>query len=104
MMRRSVQGEHCRCKCIADGRELVNYQGSGRRHVPPPPPQPAGPPVMSSGGKAAGLSFDLVLQKLQGELAKSKETGAELQGLATAMSDIQETLGGGLVCWSSEQS
>lgn len=52
---------------------------------------------MSSGGKVAGLSFDHVLQKLQSELAKSKETGAELQGLATVMTDIQDTLGGGMV-------
>lgn len=31
------------------------------------------------------------------ELAKSKETGAELQTLATTMTDIQDTLGGGMV-------
>jgi len=30
-------------------------------------------------------------------LEKSKETGAELQNLTSAMSDIQETLSGGLV-------
>jgi hypothetical protein len=31
------------------------------------------------------------------ELEKSKETGAELQTLTSAMTDIQETLNGGLV-------
>ena len=65
---------------------------------------------MSAGGKAGGLSFDHVLHKLQvspgweehadwtqAELQRSKETGSELQNLATAMTDIQDTLGGGLV-------
>ncbi|BEJ12510.1 hypothetical protein CspHIS471_0209700 [Cutaneotrichosporon sp. HIS471] len=55
-----------------------------------------GPSMMSAGGKANGLSFEHVLQKLQNELAKSKETGQELQTLAGAMSEVQDTLGGGL--------
>jgi hypothetical protein len=52
---------------------------------------------MSSGGKPGGLSFEHVLYRLQTELQRSKETGAELQGLTSAMTDIQDTLGGGLV-------
>lgn len=58
--------------------------------------RPAAAPT-SSGGKPPALSFDHVLQRLQAELAKSKETGADLQGLTSAMTDIQDTLGGGLV-------
>lgn len=67
-----------------------------------------GAAVMSAGGKMNGLSFEHVLQKLQvrrllgfpdaqNELSKSKETSQELQGLNKAMSDVQDTLGGGLV-------
>jgi hypothetical protein len=56
-----------------------------------------GPSIMSAGGKANGLSFEHVLQKLQNELAKSKETGHELQTLAGSMTEVQDTLGGGLV-------
>ncbi|WRT64575.1 uncharacterized protein IL334_001507 [Kwoniella shivajii] len=87
-------------------RELVNYQnqdGRGAKRMPTnstgyPNNQLAqmGPSVMSSGGKSGGLSFDHVLTKLQNELRASKETGAELQNLATAFTDIQDTLGGGL--------
>ncbi|WVR04799.1 hypothetical protein IAU60_001811 [Kwoniella sp. DSM 27419] len=55
-----------------------------------------GPAIMSSGGKSSVMSFDHVLLKLQSELKASKETGAELQNLATAFTDIQDTLGGGL--------
>lgn len=68
---------------------------------------PAPPMVMSAGGKADGLSFDHVLHKLQAELQKSRETGQELQGLTSAMTDIQDTLGGGLVrtpCFGSDDS
>jgi hypothetical protein len=42
------------------------------------------------------VSFDHVLAKLQAELAKSKETETELHGLRSTMTDIQDTLGGGL--------
>ncbi|OAX32040.1 hypothetical protein K503DRAFT_805575 [Rhizopogon vinicolor AM-OR11-026] len=41
-----------------------------------------------------GLSFDHILSRLQGELHKSRETGAELHSLSTAMNDIRDTLGG----------
>lgn len=52
--------------------------------------------MMSAGGKIQGLNFDHMLHKLQSELQKSRETGAELQNLTTAMTDIQETLSGGM--------
>jgi hypothetical protein len=45
----------------------------------------------------SGLSFDHILSRLQGELQKSRDTGAELHSLTTAMSDIHDTLGGTLV-------
>ena len=45
----------------------------------------------------SGLTFDHILSRLQGELQKSRETGAELHGLQNAMSDIHETLGGNVV-------
>jgi pSer/pThr/pTyr-binding forkhead associated (FHA) protein len=44
-----------------------------------------------------GLSFDHILNKLQMELQKSRETGAELHSLTSAMSDIHDTMGGGAV-------
>jgi hypothetical protein len=42
----------------------------------------------------SGISFDHILSRLQGELQKSRETGAELHSLTGAMN---ETLGGNLV-------
>ncbi|WVF69585.1 hypothetical protein IAT40_004363 [Kwoniella sp. CBS 6097] len=87
-------------------RELVNYQNPDSRGLRRLASQPnghpnnqlaqMGPAIMSSGGKSSALSFDSVLNKLQNELRASKETGAELQNLATAFTDIQDTLGGGL--------
>ncbi|WVQ98264.1 hypothetical protein IAU59_005387 [Kwoniella sp. CBS 9459] len=87
-------------------RELVNYQNPDSRGLRRVASQPnghpnnqlsqMGPAIMSSGGKSSALSFDSVLNKLQNELRASKETGAELQNLATAFTDIQDTLGGGL--------
>ncbi|KAG6329928.1 hypothetical protein ID866_9162 [Astraeus odoratus] len=44
----------------------------------------------------SGLSFDHILSRLQGELQKSRETGAELHSLTNAMNDLQDTLGGAL--------
>ncbi|CAE7115937.1 unnamed protein product [Rhizoctonia solani] len=44
-----------------------------------------------------GLSFDHILNKLQMELQRSRETGQELQHLTSAMSDIQDTMGGGAI-------
>ncbi|TXT05583.1 uncharacterized protein COLE_06903 [Cutaneotrichosporon oleaginosum] len=86
-------------------RELPHYQNDMRNarrggSVSQPntvnPLSHMGPSIMSAGGKANGLSFEHVLQKLQNELAKSKETGQELQVLAGSMSEVQDTLGGGL--------
>jgi hypothetical protein len=48
-----------------------------------------------------GLSFDVVLSRLQGELQKSKQTGHELDTLTGAMHVIQDTLGGSLVSFFS---
>ncbi|CAE6458980.1 unnamed protein product [Rhizoctonia solani] len=44
-----------------------------------------------------GLSFDHILNKLQMELQRSRETGQELQHLTSAMNDIQDTMGGGTI-------
>ncbi|KAF8625152.1 hypothetical protein AX15_005534 [Amanita polypyramis BW_CC] len=44
----------------------------------------------------SGLSFELIFSRLQGELQKSKDTGAELQNLTSALGEIQDTLGGAL--------
>jgi hypothetical protein len=46
----------------------------------------------------SGLTFDHILSRLQGELQKSRETGAELHSLTGAMGDIHDTLAGSLVC------
>ena len=51
---------------------------------------------MRTPGKS-GLTFDHILSRLQGELQKSRETGAELQTLTGAVTEIQDTLGGTLV-------
>lgn len=45
----------------------------------------------------SGLTFEHILSRLQGELQKSRETGAELHTLTGAMNDIHDTLGGNLV-------
>ncbi|KAI0067017.1 hypothetical protein BV25DRAFT_1820172 [Artomyces pyxidatus] len=50
---------------------------------------------MRQPGKS-GLTFDHILNRLQGELQKSRETGAELHSLTGAMNDIHETLGGNI--------
>ncbi|KAG9044218.1 hypothetical protein FS837_008613 [Tulasnella sp. UAMH 9824] len=44
----------------------------------------------------SGLTFDHILSRLQTELAKSRETGSELQTLTGALVDVQDTLGGAL--------
>lgn len=45
----------------------------------------------------SGITFDHILSRLQGELQKSRETGAELHSLTGAMNEIHDTLGGNLV-------
>ena len=42
----------------------------------------------------SGLMYDHTLSRLQGELCKSQETGAELCDLIGAMNDINDTLRG----------
>ncbi|KIL54934.1 hypothetical protein M378DRAFT_18409 [Amanita muscaria Koide BX008] len=44
----------------------------------------------------SGLSFDLIFRRLQGELQKSKDTGAELHNLTMVLGEIHDTLGGSL--------
>ncbi|EIN08947.1 hypothetical protein PUNSTDRAFT_52392 [Punctularia strigosozonata HHB-11173 SS5] len=44
----------------------------------------------------SGLTFEHILNRLQGELQKSRETGAELHSLTGAMGEVGDTLGGGL--------
>ena len=45
----------------------------------------------------SGLTFDHILSRLQGELQKSRETGAELHSLNGSMSEIHDTLSGTMV-------
>ena len=45
----------------------------------------------------SGLTFDHILSRLQGELQKSRETGAELHSLSSGLAEIHDTLGGNLV-------
>jgi hypothetical protein len=52
----------------------------------------------------SGLAFDHILSRLQGELQKSRETGAELHFLNGSMNDIHDTLGGTLVSQSTVSS
>ncbi|KAH9918701.1 uncharacterized protein BXZ73DRAFT_52796 [Epithele typhae] len=44
----------------------------------------------------SGLTFDHILSRLQGELQKSRETGAELHSLSSGLAEIHDTLGGSL--------
>ncbi|KAI0937681.1 hypothetical protein AcV7_003649 [Taiwanofungus camphoratus] len=44
----------------------------------------------------SGLTFDHILSRLQGELQKSRDTGAELHSLTGAMNEIHDALGGNL--------
>ncbi|KIP09780.1 hypothetical protein PHLGIDRAFT_126079 [Phlebiopsis gigantea 11061_1 CR5-6] len=75
----SMQGPQRRSTMQPQG--LVGMGGMGGSARPP--------------GKS-GLSFDHILSRLQGELQKSRETGAELHSLTNAMNDIHETLGGNI--------
>lgn len=73
--------------------------GAQRRTTMPPPTGLVG--MGGMGGSArppgkSGLTFDHILSRLQGELQKSRETGAELHSLTNAMNDIHETLGGNI--------
>lgn len=46
----------------------------------------------------SGLSFDMILSRLQGKLQKIRETGMKLNSLNGAMNEIYNTLGGTPVC------
>ncbi|KAL4255059.1 hypothetical protein AB1N83_014192 [Pleurotus pulmonarius] len=59
----------------------------------------AGMGGMGEGMRAPGksvLTFEHILNRLQGELQKSRETGTELQSLNGTMSKVHDTLGGSL--------
>ena len=73
-------------------------QGQQRRpsvHAPPHSHLGAMAPTRVPG--KSGLTFDHILSRLQAELHKSRETGAELHQLTGAMTDIHDTLGGAMV-------
>lgn len=55
-----------------------------------------GPPSLTRapGKSGSGLTFDVILSRLQGEVQKSRETGAELGGLTGLMGDVEGVLGG----------
>ncbi|KAF9444665.1 hypothetical protein P691DRAFT_325890 [Macrolepiota fuliginosa MF-IS2] len=44
----------------------------------------------------SGLTFEHILNRLQGELQKSRETGSELHSLSGSISDIHQVLGGNI--------
>jgi hypothetical protein len=48
--------------------------------------------------KSGSFSLDLIFSRLEGELKKSKDTGTELRNLTMVLDEIQDTLGGSLVC------
>lgn len=53
------------------------------------------------GSSKSGLTFDHILSRLQGELQKSRDTGAELSNLTGTLGEIGDTIGGNLVSFSS---
>ncbi|KAJ7248253.1 SMAD/FHA domain-containing protein [Mycena haematopus] len=59
----------------------------------------AGLGSMGAGARAPGrgLTLDHIFSRLQAELAKSRETGRDLQVLTGALAGVEETLGGVLV-------
>ncbi|KAJ7233501.1 hypothetical protein B0H12DRAFT_1058711 [Mycena haematopus] len=74
-------------------------QAPGQRRPQMPHPGLNGMGGMGASMRApgkSGLTFDHILSRLQGELAKSRETGQDLQTLSGAINDIQDTLGGSL--------
>ncbi|GJE86722.1 FHA and PRK00409 domain-containing protein [Phanerochaete sordida] len=81
------------------GPGMANQPGVQRRQT-----MQGGPGLVGMGGMGgsarppgkSGLTFDHILSRLQGELQKSRETGAELHSLTNAMNDIHETLGGNI--------
>jgi hypothetical protein len=49
------------------------------------------------GSSKSGLTVDHILSRLQGELQKSRDTGAELSNLTGTIGEIGDALGGNLV-------
>ena len=83
-----------------------NFSGQGPANVGGqrrPAMQPQGLVGMGGMGGSmrppgkSGLTFDHILSRLQGELQKSRETGAELLSLNGSMGEIHDTLGGTMV-------
>jgi hypothetical protein len=86
------------------GSNIIGASASGPQNFPFAAQRRAQLAQQGLGGMGAirppgktGLSFDLILSRLQGELQKSRETGAELTSLAGSMNEIHDTLGGNLV-------
>ncbi|KAJ8091227.1 hypothetical protein PM082_004203 [Marasmius tenuissimus] len=84
------------------GGSAFNFSG-GAGQPPPRRPQMSQQGMAGMGGMGgsmrppgkSGLTFDHILNRLQGELQKSRETGAELHSLTGAMNEIHDTLGAG---------
>ncbi|KAF8063539.1 hypothetical protein FPV67DRAFT_1585724 [Lyophyllum atratum] len=84
----------------ANGSGSFNFAPGQQRRIP----QMAQQGLAGMGGMGgsmrppgkSGLTFDHILSRLQGELQKSRETGAELHTLTGAMNEIHDTLGGNL--------
>ncbi|KAL0569495.1 hypothetical protein V5O48_012477 [Marasmius crinis-equi] len=80
-----------------------NFSAATGQQPPPRRPQMSQQGMAGMGGMGgsmrppgkSGLTFDHILTRLQGELQKSRETGAELHSLTGAMNEIHETLGAG---------
>ncbi|THH16715.1 hypothetical protein EW146_g3966 [Bondarzewia mesenterica] len=81
---------------------FANAQGApGQTQRRPAMQQPGVIEMSDRGGNMrppgkSGLSFEHILSRLQGELQKTRETGAELHSLTGAMNEIHETLSGNL--------
>ncbi|ESK86420.1 cell cycle arrest in response to pheromone-related protein [Moniliophthora roreri MCA 2997] len=82
-----------------------NFSAAAAASQQPPPrrPQISQQAMAGMGGMGGsmrppgkgGLTFDHIITRLQGELQKSRETGAELHTLTGAMTEIHDTLGAG---------
>ena len=51
-------------------------------------------------GGGSGLTFDHVLNRLHGELTKTRDTGSELRNVVATLENVREVLGGSLVSFS----
>ncbi|GAA5866455.1 hypothetical protein JCM8547_000630 [Rhodosporidiobolus lusitaniae] len=74
----------------ASSREINNwYRSAGEQ------PMSRARPARPAGGGQNGLSFEHVLSRLQGELQKSRDTGANLADVNSSLTAVHDTLGGG---------